>query len=107
MSNLKYHYFGDVSKAYTNVVTMASFIEKEDGFDVIRFGYALSNNKDVYRKKVGKNIAFNRLDKSPVRLMVKKGSTFNEIVETIGTYISEETDNPSWVCEVIGKHLGV
>lgn len=107
MSNLKYHYFGDVSKAYTNVVIVASFIEKEDKFDVIRFGYALSNNKDVYRKKVGKNIAFNRLRKSPVRLMINKSSTFNEIVEKIGFYISEETDSPSWVNEVIGKHLGL
>jgi hypothetical protein len=104
---LKFHYYGDVSKAYTNVVTVASIVEKEEGFNVIKFGYALSNDKDVYRKKVGKQIAVNRLNDSPVRLVIHKDATFNIIVEKIGHYIAEETLSPKWVGYVIGKHLGV
>lgn len=102
MSNVKFKYFGDTSKAYTNVLTIASELlyDKESNKYLIRFGYSFSNIKDRYDKRIGKDLALDRLCKYPCNVIITDGvikPTYKQIDESILEYIVEEIDNiPSW-----------
>ena len=54
MSNVKFKYLGDTSKAYTNVITVVSYLYKLEDIYYINFGYSFSNKKDKYNKTLGK-----------------------------------------------------
>lgn len=64
MTHYKFHYFGDRSAAYSNVITVATMV---DG-DKIKAGFSFCNKKDKYVKKVGRFLAIENLHKSPVIL---------------------------------------
>ena len=109
---IKFHYFGDTSKAYTNVITIASELNIESAdngikYPVIRFGYSLSNANDHYKKKLGKQIALNRFHTEPYRLIVcqpDEKPTFNGIIGKMLEHIVNETIVPEWVELVATKY---
>jgi hypothetical protein len=110
---IKFHYFGDTSKAYTNVITIASELTKQIASDdveyqVIRFGFSLSNSKDRYSKQLGKHIAISRFNTEPYRVILggtDHKPTFNGIIDTMLNHIITETIVPEWVETIVGKYL--
>ena len=98
---IKFNYFGDTSKAYTNVITIVSEIEYTTDYNVLRFGVAYSNKTDVYDKKIGRRIALGRFNKSPYRVVLPKEYSFNFIINTMLDFIIEEVaDRPNWVEDI-------
>jgi hypothetical protein len=110
---IKFHYIGDTSKAYTNVITIASELNYESAADgkeypIVRFGFSLSNTKDRYSKRLGKYIAIKRFTEEPYRIIVSPHNnkpTFNVIVQKMLTHIVEETIVPEWVETIVGKYI--
>jgi len=119
MSNVKFKYFGDTSKAYTNVITVASelTIEKDNNdsfYYYINFNFAFCNNsnkkEDKYNKSVGRDLALSRLKENPHKInlcrVIVKGDndkykvikpTYKEIDDVILEYILKEIGNiPPW-----------
>lgn len=90
------------SKAYTNVITVASELlyDKENNNYVVKFGYAFSNKKDKYNKKIGRELAIERLVNNSYVVIVTDGTmkpTYKQIDESILEYIVEENHEvPTW-----------
>jgi hypothetical protein len=103
---IKFHYFGDTSTSYTNVITAASSVSKnEDGTGTIKFGVAFSNCTDRYDKQMGKHLAITRLDSHPFTTTVEVISFF-DICKAIANYINTEMEEtPSWTKTIIGKYV--
>ena len=99
MSNVKFKYFGDTSKAYTNVITVASELlyDKENDNYVVKFGYAFSNKKDKYNKKIGKELALEKLKDSPMGYELGNNVSYNLINYYIREIIETLVPTPSWV----------
>lgn len=116
MSNVKFKYFGDTSKAYTNVITVASELsyDKEKNNYLIKFGCAFSNKKDKYDKKIGKELALNRLVNKPCMFKIVNRKDFFEkprytlINRLILNYIEDEIDSiPEWFITLYGDKSSI
>lgn len=103
MSNVKFKYFGDTSKAYTNVITVASCLYKHEGGYAISFGYCFSNKKDRYNKKVGRDLALE--NKKHIVNMGANKPTHDQIDCIIFDDIMNPRANaPSWVIKIINEY---
>lgn len=105
---IKFHFIGDTSKAYSNVIVIASEIVdlSDDGdkiYKAIKFQFALSNDKDRYDKGLGKELAMIRFKTKPYYLPIND-FTFVSIVEQMVKFIQLDTNSPKWVNDVIGKY---
>jgi hypothetical protein len=98
----KYHYFGDRSKARTNVITFATIKEGS----TIKFAFSCSHDSDLYSKRLGKIKSFGKL----------KSKTQSYEIETllpkygiVNLYLAQFVlDNPKkfpkWAKNVILNH---
>lgn len=108
ISNPNYIYLGNRSKARTNVITIAYKIEKAEfndtrlNVEVIKFGIAFSNIKDLYNKTSGKKLAGYRCGNMPYRFFKTKFG----ITHTILTGLLRQ-DLPSWAYDMIIEYLSV
>lgn len=107
---IKYHYFGDTSKAYTNVITVASELDKRmtsaGEATVVKIGFSLSNEKDLYKKRIGKQIATNRFNSDYSHTLFIKGEvTFNNIIKTIAEFLLKDEELPLWVAPTLQKYI--
>ena len=104
--NHNYIYLGDRSKARTNVITIAYEIEKAEfndtnlNVEVIKFGIAFSNSKDLYDKTLGKKLASYRCNGMPYRFFKTKFG----ITHTIFTGMLKQ-DLPSWAHDMSVEYL--
>jgi hypothetical protein len=107
MSNVKFKYFGDTSKAYTNVITVASelsYNEKEKVY-VVRFGFAYSNIEDKYNKNIGKSEALDRFGDDFYEVIFNEKPNYLMIDEKILKFILTEFKTPTWAKKLIRKYL--
>ena len=103
MSNVKFKYFGDTSKAYTNVITVVSYLYKLEDKYYINFGYSFSNKKDRYNKNVGRDLALEN-KKHTVEIGRSKPN-FLQIDDIIFKHILLDEVSPSWVNKVINNQI--
>lgn len=88
---MKMHYFGDLSRAYSYKIIVASVI---DG-DTLRLGISYCSKDDKFNKKLGKEIAISRLN-DPFILNYLGERTYKEIDRSIVDYLLD-VKNPDWV----------
>lgn len=100
---IKFHYFGDTSKAYTNVITIASQFNPET--NKVVFGVSFSNRCDRYLKCKGKHIALTRYTNSPIYASVAI-STFNGIIAAIADVIRQDPQTPGWAHDIFADFQG-
>ena len=104
--NHNYIYLGDRSKARTNVITIAYEIEKAEFNDtrldveVIKFGIAFSNNKDLYDKTLGKKLAGYRCNGMPYRFFKTKFGIKHTILSGL-----QKQELPSWAYGLVNSAL--
>ena len=103
MSNVKFKYLGDTSKAYTNVITVVSYLYKLEDIYYINFGYSFSNKKDKYNKTLGKLKALEN-KKYTVEIGRCKPN-FLQIDDIIFKHILLDEVSPSWVNKIINIQI--
>lgn len=107
---IKFHYFGDLSKAKTNVITVASELLKDPaGKFHVDIAYSFSNELDVFNKHIGKQIAVNRLKKQSTRLSIGDYPVYHEINKQIAEYILSqsyiESGIPAWTINILKEYV--
>ena len=104
MTQYKFHYYGDRSEAYTNVITAVTIIEG----DKVKCGFSFCNKKDKYIKCIGRYLAIDQLHKSPIVLDISERITVEGIGRyqymhmLLAAYLATSHDNaPSWVYDTV------
>ncbi len=99
---IKFHYFGDRSKAFSNVITVASNYDIET--NTLYMGVAFSSKEDRYDKEAGRQLAAERLENKQYKVAFhepfqRSYSIFHEIVKT--TILRREVAQPSWAKSIV------
>jgi hypothetical protein len=104
MTHYKFHYYGERSKAYANIITVATV---KDG-NTIKCGISFCNKKDKYVKRVGRFLAIEKLHTIPIvidiseRIILDDIGLYQYIHMLVASHIATTKSNvPSWAPKVV------